>query len=305
MDNFIGTTAGGTLNSPKPNNQMPWPPVGIDWYYHDNAVAIAHGDCRDILPNLPKVDLVLTDPPYGIDGPTTGMQRQRKKCEYHTDTFEDTVTYLSAVVIPIIQWLIHNSPAVILTPGNRHFGLYPQPDSFGVFYQPSAVAVQRFGNLDAQPIFYYGSNQRNQQFGIPLSWKVTESPEKNGHPCPKPIRAWMHLLHSVSLPGHLVLDPFMGSGTTLVAAQTLGRKSIGIDIEEKYCQIAVERLRQKPLPFTITEQPSSIRTYILPLTSVTRGTHSGEASEDMQPVTYRDTEHVLSSWAVPTEERSE
>ena len=53
-------------NSQLQTNQKPWPPAGVDWYYSDDYTAIAHGDCREILPLLPKVHLVLTDPPYGI-----------------------------------------------------------------------------------------------------------------------------------------------------------------------------------------------------------------------------------------------
>lgn len=64
----------------------------------------------------------------------------------------------------------------------------------------------------------------------------------NNHPCPKPLRLfkWLLSLHA----GYTILDPFMGSGTTLVAAKQLGRKAVGIEIEERYCEIAVERLKQ-------------------------------------------------------------
>lgn len=84
---------------------------------------------------------------------------------------------------------------------------------------------------------------------MPLSWLVTEKPIEINHPCPKPIKVWKKLLNSVSLREHIILDPFMGSGTTLVAAKELGRRAIGIEIEEKYCEIAVRRLAQEVLPF--------------------------------------------------------
>jgi len=97
--------------------------------------------------------------------------------------------------------------------------------------------------MDAQPIFYYGKNP-NHNMGRPCSYRLTEAPEVNGHPCPKPLKAWKLLLSNISLEGQTVLDPFMGSGTTLRAAKDLGRKAIGIEIEEKYCEIAVKRLAQ-------------------------------------------------------------
>ena len=218
-------------------------------YYEDDAVTIYHGDCREILPTLDRADLVLTDPPYGIDGPMGTLQASAQVAINYTTQFRDDESNLRRVVVPAIQGLIERTPAVILTPGNRHFASYPQPQSFGAFYYPSTVSVQTFGNLDAQPIFYYGKNPRGERFGVVLSWLVTEKAEEFGHPCTKPIRMWKRLLASVSLPGMSVLDPFMGSGTTLRAAKDLGRKAIGIEIEERYCEIAAQRMSQMVLEF--------------------------------------------------------
>ena len=73
---------------------------------------------------------------------------------------------------------------------------------------------------------------------------MTERAEKNGHPCPKPIGAWSWLLEKVSQSGEVVLDPFMGSGTTLVAAELLGRRGIGIEIDPGYFDIACRRVEE-------------------------------------------------------------
>jgi len=219
-------------------------------YYDDGQITIYHGDCREILPALDPVDLVLTDPPYGIDGGSGSHNRKRGKGNYFA-AFEDTPEYIETVAAAVIRYLVERTPSVIVTPGNTCMMLYPQPDSFGVFYQPAAVGLQTFGNLDAQPILYYGKNQTKKNFGTPCSYVLTEAPEKNGHPCVKPIKAWKKLLANTSLPGHTVLDPFMGSGTTLRAAKDLGRRAIGIEIEERYCEIAVKRLAQSVLPLEI------------------------------------------------------
>ena len=199
------------------------------------------GDCLEILPHLPKVDAVITDPPYGIEGGNGHINLARGKGNYST-IFEDTENNALSVTIPAITICIDNCDCVVVTPGTRVFRSYPQPDSFGCFYQPAATGMQVFGFGDAQPIFYYGNNATKKNMGKSCSFLLTEAAEVNGHPCPKPIKAWTKLLESVTLKEQSVLDPFMGSGTTGVACMNLGRKFIGIEIEPKYFNIACERI---------------------------------------------------------------
>lgn len=215
-------------------------------YYEDEkaGITIFHADCREVLPHLTTVDVVLTDPPYGIAG-GKGLGALRGKGDY-SSVFSDSPEYIEQVVIQVIRQLIGIASCVVVTPGNRNFSLYPQPDSFGSFYQPAAVGLQSFGNLDSQPIFYYGT-AGGGRMGKPCSYVLTEQPEANGHPCPKPLRIWTKLLETISRQGQTILDPFMGSGTTLRAAKDLGRKCIGIELEEKYCEIAAKRLSQEVL----------------------------------------------------------
>jgi site-specific DNA-methyltransferase (adenine-specific) len=71
------------------------------------------------------------------------------------------------------------------------------------------------------------------------------------HPAQKPEGLMRDLVHDFSMPDETILDPFMGSGTTLVAAKRLGRKAIGIELEEKYCEIAAKRLQQEALPLEV------------------------------------------------------
>lgn len=226
-------------------------------YYQDAACVIYLGDCREILPTIGPVDLVLTDPPYGVKAElnsTTAKRAafsisgSRKKNAY--GMFEDSVEYVRDVVVPAVHASLLISKRAIITPGNRCLTLYPMPDSFGVFFQPASVGLQRWGRCDAQPILYYGAFPRESRLipGTPCSYKLTESPKANGHPCPKPIDVWRKLLIVGALDRDSVLDPFMGSGTTLRAAKDLGRKAIGIEIEERYCEIAARRLAQEVLP---------------------------------------------------------
>lgn len=75
-----------------------------------------------------------------------------------------------------------------------------------------------------------------------------DSGAKYDHPCVKPLASFKKLVEIGSTAGEMILDPFMGAGTTLVAAKELGRRAIGIEIEERYCEIAAKRLSQEMLP---------------------------------------------------------
>lgn len=216
-------------------------------YYEAHGIQIWHADSRDLIDQI-TADAVLTDTPYGIDGGRGSLSKARGKGEYGAD-FSDDRPYIETVVVPIIRALIDHIPCVVVTPGNKNLDLYPRSDSFGVFYQPAAVGLQTFGNLDAQPILYYGKNKSGRHMGVPCSYQLTEAPPKLGHPCAKPFKAWRRLLSNIAQPGMTILDPFMGSGTTLRAAKDLGMTAIGIEITERYCEMAANYLSQEVMEF--------------------------------------------------------
>lgn len=120
----------------------------------------------------------------------------------------------------------------------------------GCFWYPAAVTHGPWGFTCFTPILFYGRDPRAGIGQLPSGISVTEASEKNGHPCPKPFTAWRWLLHKLAPEPHETIhDPFSGSGTTLVASKQMGRKAIGIEIEERYCEIAANRLRQEVLQF--------------------------------------------------------
>lgn len=222
-------------------------------YYEHAGITIYHGDCREILPQLPKVDAVITDPPYGINGGRGGTSRQRQRGAYEGafTVDDDTPEWVRSVAVPVIVHCIEMAKAVIVTPGNKNLCAYPQPNSFGCMFQPQGTGAQRWGWADSQPIFYYGISPVQGKYLDKCSFRVVEADEcDNGHPCPKPLSFWSKLVVKGSSEGETILDPFMGSGTTLVAAKNLGRKAIGIEIEEKYCEIAAKRLAQEVFEFS-------------------------------------------------------
>jgi len=224
-------------------------------YYQDSAVTIYHGDCREILPLLPKVDLVLTDPPYGVGG-GSGTVGKSRRTKHDYLTFEDTLEHVIREIVPRFREAMALSDRAITTPGSLALCHYPQPDSFGSMIQPATVGMQKWGSADSQPIFYYGRDPRVGKAIGKCSFVVTGRPEANGHPCPKPLGFWKKLMLRGSLDGEIVLDPFMGSGTTLRAAKDLGRKAIGIDICERYCEIAAKRMSQEVLDFSSHSKPA-------------------------------------------------
>ena len=213
-------------------------------YYHDEraGITIYLGDCREILPHLPKVDLVLTDPPYGVD--FGGKQTKH--------TSRDNSGYLSGdsktVGPEVIKMALNYCEKAIVFPGIRLMFDYPKPADVGCVFCPNGAGVGPWGFVGFHPFLLYG--KRGGIGSRPLSFSSFYTSEKNDHPCPKPIE-WIRRCLDFVPDASLILDPFMGSGTTLRAAKDLGRKAIGIEIEEKYCEIAVKRLRQEVLPLAM------------------------------------------------------
>lgn len=204
-------------------------------YYEDSHTTIYHGDCREILASgeLPKVNLVLTDPPYGV-----GLKYA---------SFDDSKLNLRQLIGESIELIRRAADVVLLTPGNQNLWMYPEPDHVLAWMCPAGSGTGKWGFTCWHGVLAYGKDPYLAK-GLgsrPDAWMHQETSEKNGHPCPKPIAAWKKLLVRGSVSeGDTVLDPFCGSGTTLVAAKETNRRAIGIEIEEKYCEIAARRLAQ-------------------------------------------------------------
>lgn len=217
-------------------------------YYEDGSVTIYHGDCREILPSL-TADVLVTDPPYGV-----ALSGKSTKWTARTGigyaTFDDTPEAVERDVIPLVASLTATMRAIV-TPGVRMMWRYPEPTTTGAIYYPSGAGPGRWGFICWQPILYYGKCPylAAGMGSRPDSFSTTEAAEPNGHPVPKPIRTMRWLVTKASLPGETVLDPYMGSGTTLRAAKDLGRKAIGIELDERYCEIAARRMGQEVMDF--------------------------------------------------------
>ena len=232
-------------------------------YYEHAGIQIFNGDCLEILPTLPKVDLVLTDPPYkfepsggGIFGASgwDGYQRTNLArldalncCAFNASAFLSLLkpvhlavfcnkvllpTYLSFAETHGILFDVHvmqkNNPVP-----TKESSFLPEIEYIVVLRQPRS----HFDN------------------SYPFEWyrKVHYVPQLKGiqkqHPAEKPVSILKKYVGILCPQCGTVLDPYCGSGQTLVAARAMDRHAIGIEIEEKYCEVAAKRLSQEVFDF--------------------------------------------------------
>lgn len=201
------------------------------------------GDSRELIPALEGVDATITDPPYGVqyNGSAT---KDGGRDEGGYASFDDSRESIKSLIVPIITDCVQRFERLCMTPGPASMFLYPEPRAVGVIYYPAGANSGPWGFVCSQPLFYYGKDPylANGLGRKANGFSATDGAEKNGHPCPKPIKQMEWLVNRASLPGETVFDPFMGSGTTGVACVNLGRKFIGCEIEETYFDIARRRI---------------------------------------------------------------
>ena len=209
-------------------------------YYQDNFATIYHGDSREIIPTLEPVDLVLTDPPYGMDYQSARrIDHQRFKKIVGDTQFPTWIFDLLKPSNAMFVWCRWDNLRDI-----------PKPKSFIVWDKgchSMGDLNHEFGRQWEGCAFYPGKSHKFNHRPVDVIRVARVNPVALCHPNEKPVAVLVPLLRSHA--GN-VLDPFMGSGTTLRAAKDLGRKCIGIEIEEKYCEIAAKRLRQEVFEFT-------------------------------------------------------
>ncbi len=234
-------------------------------YYQDEWVTIYHGDCREILPELPKVDLVLTDPPYSSGTrqatnrtagniPKRGERWNPKRAGIIWDT-----SFSSFGLSVFMNWFyraIKNNMkegAHIYTFIDwRQYPLLTMSiEGAGLFINNLLVwdkgVYALGGNYRSQhELIIYASNGiakplNRHDLGNVLYGKRVSSGE---HPTEKPTSLIKQVIDIATAVNDIILDPSVGGGSTLVACKDLNRHCIGIEIEEKYCEIAAKRCSQ-------------------------------------------------------------
>lgn len=231
-------------------------------YYVDNSITIYNADCLKVLPTLKCVDITFSSPPYNQIPKTaaSGLMAESKRklndgYETHTDdmpepeyrTWMRDVFGLCRAVSKGLVWINHK------TRFRDKSGIHPLSIFNWPFY--SEIIWDRGGSITLNARKFAPSHEFIYGFGVPhywdnslntqmSVWRIMPEREVPGHPCPFPASLATKCISASCPPDGTVLDPFMGSGTTLVAAKLEGRKAVGIEISERYCELAANRLAQ-------------------------------------------------------------
>ena len=222
-----------------------------DPYYQDDHVTIYHGDCLELIDDL-AFDVMVTDPPYGI-----GYEQTFDTTTRWDRIAGDESSKLAEAMIAIV----HPTPMLVF--GINHFPhALPVPGRWVCWDKRCDENADRMLGSPFELAWLNSEDKAGYMFRIQHGGVVNADSMKGNnaarsHPTQKPVLLMRRLLaeipHLLMPDGFahesVVLDPFMGSGTTLRAAKDLGRKAIGVEIEERYCEIAAKRLGQEVLPF--------------------------------------------------------
>jgi site-specific DNA-methyltransferase (adenine-specific) len=219
-------------------------------YYADDTVTLFHGDCRDI-PEWLQADVLVTDPPYGRNWKQGNTKSRRRPADSHQGIVGDQDTTMRDAVL--LAW--GTRPAIVfgdlLIPaptGTKQVGAYRKPVDTGT--KGAHGGFRR----DVEGFYLVGSWRAG--LGGTSSVLATTTPMQGGssgpsarygHPHAKPLDILLELIGHC--PPGAIADPFAGSGSTLVAAKQLGRRAIGVEVDERYCEMAARRLSQGVLPF--------------------------------------------------------
>jgi DNA modification methylase len=218
-------------------------------YYCDNAVTLYHGDCLEITEWL-AADVLVTDPPYGIDWVQPAYSFTQGGNVYETRRDDgianDTSTAARDAACKAMQGkpqVVFGSPLLAPPAGTKQVLTWKKPLNSGLF---GTVGGFR---RDTESIYLLGPwpKMPPDHSSIVVTGGSVNAAGFVGHPHAKPVG----LLESLILrcPPGSIADPFAGSGSTLVAARNLGRKSIGVELEERYCELIAKRLDQMCLDF--------------------------------------------------------
>lgn len=238
-------------------------------YYSDDFVTLYHGDCRDILPSV-RGDLIVTSPPYNLMRRGSGAGKnsihagpgginEKLQEKWYPDEMPEPV--YQAWQREIVELCLESAPAVCYNHKVRYQikragrSIHPMEWLGGlllwveiVWDRGGGVAFNSGRPIPSdERVYVLGRPRCYNNLGLTTVWRISPVPQGIDHPCPFPEELAARLIASFTDPSHVVIDPFMGSGTTLLAAKNLNRRAIGIEKDEAYCETAAARLTQNVL----------------------------------------------------------
>ena len=207
------------------------------------------GDCLDILPTLPAgaVDAVITDPPYGIGenhSKVASRGKLAKPIDYGTFNWDN-----KKVSPNTIKQILRVSNSQVIFGGNYYADLLPASSSWIVWDKQNGA--NDFADCE---LAWTSHKKAVRKYTYLWNGMIKQNPEKRFHPTQKPLALMEWVINNYTKPRDVILDPFMGSGTTGVAAMRTGRKFIGIELEPEYFNIAAERIKNAAGDFTLTQK---------------------------------------------------
>lgn len=266
-------------------------------YYERDGIVIYHGDCREILPTLSQVEHVITDPPY--DERTHAHARTAKRGVPGQDARKGLVGGGIGIEFDPIDptWVT----PLLIGAASRWVIAFCALEMLGHYACCAGSAWVRacvWARTDGAPQFS-GDRPAQASDGVAVMhapgvrrWNgggsrglwldSTKYAEEREHPTQKPESLMRRLVSLFTDPGETILDPFMGSGTTLRAAKDLGRKAIGIELSERWCEVAARRLEQTVLPLgfeQVQQREGGFETPMLP--GVARTAHGDQVTREV------------------------
>jgi len=228
-------------------------------YYQDDYVTLFHGDCREVVPTLGRFDLLLTDPPYGIDyGRAGGFSASHGWSQNRENVGWDACRVSSDIMLATMEVC----DTQIIWGGNYYTDILPPSMRWLVWDK-----VQRGFSLADCEMAWTNQNRASRVFtyargnesGFAPGLRHGDKGFCNTHPTQKPLALMEWCISiadkSTGAPVQTILDPFAGSGTTGRAAKDLGRKCVLVEREERYCEIAAKRMAQEVLGL---EMPAAV-----------------------------------------------
>lgn len=201
----------------------------------ESGINLICGDCLSELKKMAdkSVDVVLTDPPYNENINYNSYDDKKSKNTYQSwcvDWFAECQRIASVVCF---------------SPGAKNVGMWyniKNPDWICCWYKPSAMSRGMLGFSNWEPMLLYGNPKMRNGCDVVVAPIIPDKFLGKKHPCPKPLKWALGFIKLLAKKGDTVLDPFMGSGTVGVACLLMGRKYIGVDIDENYVKLTEQRM---------------------------------------------------------------